>query len=75
MPQADKGNYKAVKTGSIFAIEDLKYVECDLAAAKRTSSYLVSETATEGIALQVCNLACESTECFVSGNKVMRKDV
>ena len=61
MPQAGKGNYKAVKTGLIFAIQDLKYVECDLAAAMRSSSYHVSEITTEGITLQVCNVACEQT--------------
>jgi hypothetical protein len=43
MPQADKGNYKAMKTGLIFAIQDLKYVECDLAATARSNSYLASE--------------------------------
>jgi hypothetical protein len=61
MPQADKGNYKAVKTGLIFAIQNLKYVECDLAATARSSSYLASVIKTEGITLQVCNLACEPT--------------
>jgi hypothetical protein len=61
MPQADKGNYKAVKPGLIFAIQDLKYVECDLAATARPSSYLVSEITTEGITLRVCNVACETT--------------
>jgi hypothetical protein len=61
MPQAGKGNYKAVKTGLIFAIQDLKYVECDLAATTCSSSYLASAITTEGIILQVCNVACEST--------------
>jgi hypothetical protein len=49
MPQAGKGNYKAVKTRLIFATQDLKYVECDLAAATRSGSYLVSEITTKGI--------------------------
>jgi hypothetical protein len=61
MPQAGKGNYKAVKTGLIFAIQDLKYVECDLPAVTRSISYRVSEITTQGITLQVCNLACEQT--------------
>jgi hypothetical protein len=30
MPQAGKGNYKAVKTGLIFAIQNRKYVECEI---------------------------------------------
>lgn len=59
MPQAGKGNYKAVKTRLIFATQDLKYVECDLAAATRSGSYLVSEITTKGITWEVCNVACE----------------
>ena len=38
MPQAGKSNYKAVKTGWIFAIQDLKYIKCDLASATRSIS-------------------------------------
>jgi hypothetical protein len=43
MPQAGKSNYKAVKTGLIFAIQVLKYIECDLAAATRSFSYLFQQ--------------------------------
>jgi hypothetical protein len=57
MPQANKGNYKAVETGLIFAIQDLKYVKCDMVFATRSNSWRVLEITAENVALQVCNVA------------------